>query len=272
MNFVIVSCESVAVHDNPRSASWPATRLSMVYRSWMKIGELFLVAKKKSSAPAAAVPVAAVDGSPADPGVRVEEVTQEIGRYLWEHLHRRKASIFERRWWDDRILSWAMSDESVKIQMFRFVDVLPRLKTHESVARHLQEYFEEVSTHLPGAARLVLDWAEPNTVLGRALAVNARSNASRMAQRFIAGSTVDEVVTAVAKLRKQRFAFTLDLLGEATISTEESDAYQQHYLKLIAGVAEQVNEWPEDCQIDCDQSGPLPRVNVSLKLSARIVL
>lgn len=268
MNFVIVSCESVAVHDNPRSASWPATRLSMVYRSWMKIGELFLVAKKKSSAPAAAVPVAAVDGSPADPGVRVEEVTQEIGRYLWEHLHRRKASIFERRWWDDRILSWAMSDESVKIQMFRFVDVLPRLKTHESVARHLQEYFEEVSTHLPGAARLVLDWAEPNTVLGRALAVNARSNASRMAQRFIAGSTVDEVVAAVAKLRKQRFAFTLDLLGEATISTEESDAYQQHYLKLIAGVAEQVNEWPEDCQIDCDQSGPLPRVNVSLKLSA----
>ena len=234
----------------------------------MKIGELFLVAKKKSSAPAAAVAVAAADGSPADPEVRVEEVTQEIGRYLWEHLHRRKASIFERRWWDDRILSWAMADESVKVQMFRFVDVLPRLRTHESVARHLQEYFEEVSTHLPGAARLVLDWAEPNTVLGRALAVNARANATRMAQRFIAGSTVDEVVMAVSKLRKQRFAFTLDLLGEATISTEESDAYQQHYLKLIAGLADQVNMWPEDSQLDCDQSGPMPRVNVSLKLSA----
>ena len=226
------------------------------------------MAKKKSSASAAAVAVAAVVGSPADPEVRVEEVTQEIGRYLWEHLHRRKASIFERRWWDDRILSWAMADESVKVQMFRFVDVLPRLKTHESVARHLQEYFVEVSKHLPGAARLVLDWAEPNTVLGRALAVNARSNATRMAQRFIAGSTVDEVLTAVAKLRKQRFAFTLDLLGEATISTEESDAYQQHYLKLIAGLAEQVNQWPEDCQFDCDQSGAIPRVNVSLKLSA----
>ncbi|HLQ47042.1 MAG TPA: proline dehydrogenase family protein, partial [Planctomycetaceae bacterium] len=230
-------------------------------RSWRwVIGESWLVAKKKPSAPAAE--------PSADLEARVEEVTQEIGRYLWEHLHRRKASIFERRWWDDRILSWAMTDESVKVQMFRFVDVLPRLRTHEAVARHLQEYFDEVSSRLPGAARLVLDWAEPNTVLGRALAVNARSNATRMAQRFIAGSTVDEVLTAVAKLRKQGFAFTLDLLGEATISAAEAEAYQQHYLRLIEGLTPQVNAWHEDCQIDCDHLGSIPRVNVSLKLSA----
>jgi len=37
----------------------------------------------------------------------------EIGRYLWSHLSRRSPSVFERRWWDDRILSWAMADESV---------------------------------------------------------------------------------------------------------------------------------------------------------------
>lgn len=226
-----------------------------------------LVAKKKPSASKTAKPSAEAD-LPGDPQVRVEEVTQEIGRYLFEHFRRRKASIFEKRWWEDRILSWAMGDEAVKVQMFRFVDVLPRLKTHAAVARHLQEYFEEVSSRLPGAARLVLDWAESNTVLGRALAVNARSNATRMAQRFIAGSTVDEVSTAVGKLRKQGFAFTLDLLGEATISAAESDGYQQQYLNLIGGLAEQANQWPEDCQLDCDHLGTIPRVNVSLKLSA----
>ena len=225
------------------------------------------MAKKKPSASATAKPSAKAEVL-GDLDARVEDVTQEIGRYLFDHLHRRKASIFEKRWWEDRILSWAMGDEAVKVQMFRFVDVLPRLKTHAAVARHLQEYFEEVSTHLPGAARLVLDWAEPNTVLGRALAVNARSNASRMAQRFIAGATVDEVSTAVGKLRKQRFGFTLDLLGEATISEAESDAYQQQYLNLISGLAAQANEWPEDCQLDSDHLGPIPRVNVSLKLSA----
>src|SRR5579872_4179941 len=98
----------------------------------------------------------------------VETLTQEIGRYLWNHLERRSASLFERRWWDDRILSWAMADESVKVQMFRFVDVLPMLKSREAVTQHLQEYFEEVREHLPWAVRLGLDVSQPNSVLGRA--------------------------------------------------------------------------------------------------------
>ncbi|HVV99283.1 MAG TPA: proline dehydrogenase family protein, partial [Planctomycetaceae bacterium] len=198
----------------------------------------------------------------------VEALTQEIGRYCWGHLERRTPSVFERRWWDDRILSWAMADESVKVQMFRFVDVLPMLRTREAITQHLQEYFDEVRTHLPWAARLALDVSQPDSILGRALAVNARTNAQRMAKRFIAGTTVDEVTQAVAKIRKQGFAFTLDLLGEAIISEPEADAYQQAYLRLIEGLAPQVNEWPENVLIDCDQFGPIPRVNVSLKLSA----
>jgi hypothetical protein len=87
----------------------------------------------------------------------VETETQAIGDWLHQHGKRRHPSIFERRWWDDRILSWAMADESVKVQMFRFVDVLPMLKDHQAVSRHLQEYFEEVNDHLPGAVRMVVD-------------------------------------------------------------------------------------------------------------------
>lgn len=200
------------------------------------------------------------------PDVEVE--TQQIGHQIWDRLHRRAPSIFDRRWWEDRILAWAMSDETVKVQMFRFVDVLPMLRTHESVTRHLQEYFEEVDEHLPGAVRLVLEFSQPNSVLGRALAVNARTNARRMAQRFIAGSHVDEVLQTVGRMRKQGFAFTLDLLGEAVISDQEADQYQQSYLNLINGMAPHVNTLPEDTQIDCDHRGPIPRINVSLKLSA----
>ncbi len=198
----------------------------------------------------------------------VEAETQRIGRYLFEHLARRTPSIFERRWWDDRILAWAMTDESVKVQMFRFVDVLPMLRTHESVTRHLQEYFEEVRQHLPWAVRLGLDVSPPNSLLGKALALNARSNARRMAQRFIAGTTLEEVVQSVQKLRRQGFAFTLDLLGEAVISEKEADRYQKAYLEMIKGLAPQVNAWPEIPAIDRDHQGPLPRVNVSLKLSS----
>ncbi|MFG0295339.1 MAG: hypothetical protein ACF8PG_05470, partial [Maioricimonas sp. JB045] len=64
----------------------------------------------------------------------VEAETQRIGRELWAQLGRRRPTVFERRWWLDHILEWAMADESIKVQMFRFVDVLPMLRSHESVA------------------------------------------------------------------------------------------------------------------------------------------
>ena len=73
---------------------------------------------------------------------------------------------------------------------------------------------------------------------------------------------------AVSRLRKQGFAFTLDLLGEATTSERDADAYQHAYLKLIDGLSREVNAWPEAAALDRDHEGPIPRVNVSLKLSA----
>jgi RHH-type proline utilization regulon transcriptional repressor/proline dehydrogenase/delta 1-pyrroline-5-carboxylate dehydrogenase len=181
--------------------------------------------------------------------------------------------MFERRWWDDRILSAAMADESLKVQMFRFVDVLPRLKTHRDVTRHLQEYFLEVKEHLPFAIEMVrfgIEHLSPDSVLSRALAYNARSNATRMARRFIAGTSVSEVLSAITVLRTQGFAFTLDLLGEAVISEAEAEAYQASYLELIDGLAPIVNAWPENAQTDFDHEGAIPRVNVSVKLSALV--
>jgi RHH-type proline utilization regulon transcriptional repressor/proline dehydrogenase/delta 1-pyrroline-5-carboxylate dehydrogenase len=203
-----------------------------------------------------------------DVDAAIEAETQQIGRELFAHLERRSPSIFERRWWDDRILSWAMADESVKVQMFRFVDVLPMLHTHEAVTRHLQEYFDEVRSQLPLAVRLGLEISQPNSVLGKALALNARSNSLRMSQRFIAGAKVEEVLAAVTKLRKQGFAFTLDLLGEATTSERDADAYQRAYLDLIEGMAGEVQSWSEVPRLDRDHEGSIPRVNLSLKLSA----
>ncbi len=116
--------------------------------------------------------------------------------------------------------------------------------------------------------RLGLEISQPNTVLGKALALNARRNAMRMSQRFIAGAKVEEVLQAVSRLRKQGFAFTLDLLGEATTSERDAEAYQHAYLKLIDGMAGEVNIWPEVARLDRDHEGSIPRVNVSLKLSA----
>ena len=199
---------------------------------------------------------------------RVEQRTREIGEQLFERLNHRTPSIFHGRWWEDRLMNWAMDDEAVKVQMFRFVDVLPMLRDHTSIARHLEEYFHDVREHLPWAARIGLDLSTGNSILSRALAYNARTNAARMARRFIAGENVAEVLQSVRQLRKNGYGFTLDLLGEAVISDVEADRYQQSYLDLIDGMSEQVDAWSTVDVIDSDHAGAIPRLNVSIKLSA----
>jgi hypothetical protein len=39
-----------------------------------------------------------------------------------------------------------MRNESFKVQLFRFVDVLPYLTTGESLSRHIKEYFISTKT------------------------------------------------------------------------------------------------------------------------------
>src|SRR5262249_28261656 len=111
-------------------------------------------------------------------------------------------------------------------------------------------------------------WLPRDGFAGRLLARLARTNAERLARRFIAGSNLDEALRAVAGMRRRSLAFTLDLLGEATVTEVEARRYQQAYLDLIAGLSREVNAWPANDRIDRDPLGPLPRVNVSLKLSS----
>jgi RHH-type proline utilization regulon transcriptional repressor/proline dehydrogenase/delta 1-pyrroline-5-carboxylate dehydrogenase len=199
---------------------------------------------------------------------KIEITTREVGRHIFDHLSHRQPSVLERRWWDDRIMAWAMQEESVKVQMFRFIDVLPMLVTSEATIGHLNEYFHEVERHLPRAVRLSLAVATPRSIAGRALAIAARRVAMGHARRFIAGTTTAEVLAAAMRERKLRRAFTFDILGEAVTSEPEADHYLRQYLDLIEQIAPTVNAWPESPQIDRSDLAELPRVNVSVKLSA----
>ena len=199
---------------------------------------------------------------------KIEATTREIGRAIFDRISRRQPSVLQRRWWDDRIMSWAMQDESVKVQMFRFIDALPMLGDTQSTLRHLHEYFHEVDRHLPGAVRLGLAVATPHSLAGRALAIAARRQAMGHARRFIAGTNSTEVLAAAMRERKLRRGFTLDILGEAVTSEVEADRYLQLYLDLLDQIAPTVNAWPEIPQIDRAGISELPRVNVSVKLSA----
>jgi RHH-type proline utilization regulon transcriptional repressor/proline dehydrogenase/delta 1-pyrroline-5-carboxylate dehydrogenase len=198
----------------------------------------------------------------------LERLTRAYGQELFARVDQRGPMLLGPGWWDERMMDWTMEDPAVKVQLFRFIDALPQLGTAPSVARHLREYFEEAYASLPGWARMGLQLLPAHGLPAQMLAGLARTSARRLARRFIAGSNLDEALQAIAELRRRRLAFTVDLLGEATITEKEAEKTQRDLLELVEGLTADVNEWAPVPLIDEDANGPLPRVNVSVKLSS----
>ncbi|HYV34764.1 MAG TPA: L-glutamate gamma-semialdehyde dehydrogenase [Gemmataceae bacterium] len=198
----------------------------------------------------------------------MEKLTKAYGHDLFARIGRGGPVLFSPGWFDERMMEWSMADEAVKVQFFRFVDVLPQLTSPQQICQHLREYFSEAKERLPGWAALGVRWLPREGFLANLLAKVARTNAQRLARRFIAGSNVEEAFQTIAAMRRRKLAFTVDLLGEATITESEADHYQGHYLTLLDGLCNRVNALPGVNQIDADPDGPLPRVNVSIKLSS----
>ena len=195
-----------------------------------------------------------------------EERIRAYGQELFARLDRRGPLVFSSAWLDDLLMQRSMSDPALKLQMFRFIDALPNLRSSGEISQHFKEYMAEAP--LPGWVRRAVRWLPENGSVGRVLTWAADVNAKRMARRFIAGSNVPEALAVIARLRRQSLGFTIDLLGEATITEAEADHYQRQYHELIDGLARQVNTWPAVPLIDRDAFGPIPRVNVSVKLSS----
>ena len=198
----------------------------------------------------------------------IEERTRTLGRDLFMNLGAQRSHVFQRRWWDDRILQWSMRDEQLKVQLFRFVDVLPMLQTNEAVVRHLREYMAPVRDRLPMLARTMLSAADASAAGRSTLARAARLGAMDFARRFIAGTNLGEVIEAASRERREKRGFTLDILGEAVTNDVEAKRYFDAYVSLLEGTAPTVNSWPDVPEVDHGVLGPLPRVNLSIKLSA----
>lgn len=191
-----------------------------------------------------------------------------LAQKVWSSVQRRRPTMLDPRWYEEELLSWAMADESVKVQMFRFVDVLPMLRSPQSINQHLHEYFEDVKARLPWAARLGMNLTESEGVLSRLLSYTARKQSRQMARKFIAGETLQEIQKSVIRSRDSGFACTIDVLGEAVLSDTEAEQYQQQYIELMDHLAPLLKEQVPSTLIDEDDLHSLPRLNLSLKLSA----
>lgn len=189
------------------------------------------------------------------------------GLELWERIGGKTPGLFNRGYWQGRILEWAMKDPSFKIDLFRFVDVLPTLHTTEQISSHMRQYLLKPGRELPAILGAAIKLASGGFASGLA-AKAIRSNVTEMAQRFIAGRDAAEALPVLRDLYKHGFAFTVDLLGESTTSDAEAETYQKRYIDLIDNLVDQVATWPADPVVDRNHLGPIPRTNISIKLSA----
>lgn len=190
---------------------------------------------------------------------------RQQGERIFKAIENDSTSIFNKDWWYGRIMDWSMKNEHFKTQMFRFVDVLPNLSSSGEVARHLKEYFAESGEELPSVFNFGLGIGSLAPGL---LAGAVKKNVTQMAKMFITGESPQDALPVLKKSRKNKLTFTADLLGEATLSEKEALDYQRRYMELIQWLAQDAKNWEHVPQIDEDETGSIPKVNVSVKVTA----
>ncbi|MDP1757724.1 MAG: proline dehydrogenase family protein, partial [Pseudohongiella sp.] len=190
-----------------------------------------------------------------------------IGTHLSTLSAGRAPTIFEGRWWSQGVINLAMKDPAFKVQLFRFIDVLPALASDQAVVTLAEEYFG--ARHGPVFG---LQWgmkALAATTLGAAITGKSiRHQVEQMARTFIAGGSVTEALPVLAGLWKDGRAWSVDLLGEATISNLEADQYRDRCLAALSELRSEAERWPAAPRLERDHLGALPRIQLSLKISA----
>ncbi|MHC4975704.1 MAG: proline dehydrogenase family protein [Planctomycetota bacterium] len=209
----------------------------------------------------------AAPSAPSGPPVELgnEERIRMLGEEMLDLARKHKSGIFSKQFWSDKLMDWSMHDHEFKVQMFRFVDAFPTLRTPEIVHDHLVDYLSQPGVSLPagmgagmkagGAAKGLFT----KTVSGQI---------TSMAHKFIAGTDAADALPQLEKLWKHGIAFSVDLLGEACVSDAEADGYRDKYLDLVENLPETVGSWTSNEMLESDHLGHIPRTNVSVKISS----
>jgi RHH-type proline utilization regulon transcriptional repressor/proline dehydrogenase/delta 1-pyrroline-5-carboxylate dehydrogenase len=198
----------------------------------------------------------------------LESKVQHIGTELLSAARNHKAGLLSKAFWSDKLMDWSMKDEAFKIQLFRFVDTFPMLRTPEQIHEHLVDYLSQPGVTPPPFLAAGLKVGGFGGMAKGLLAKTMSGQITSMAAKFIAGTDAESALPQLKKLWSRGIAFSVDLLGEACVSDEEAAAYQRKYLDLIQNLPHEVNSWGADPVLESDHLGPIPRTNVSIKISS----
>jgi proline dehydrogenase len=167
---------------------------------------------------------------------------------------------------DDRAMELASRDAELRAALFRLVDVTPATRSLDDLARHLTEYLDDVDERPPSldvAMRMA-----GNPPGRRALGAAAAAGVRHMAHRFIVGTTPKDAIPVLRGLWHDGVASSVDLLGEATVTQPEADRYAARSADALDVLASAYARLPDRPHLERDPGGPLPRANLSVKVSA----
>jgi RHH-type transcriptional regulator, proline utilization regulon repressor / proline dehydrogenase / delta 1-pyrroline-5-carboxylate dehydrogenase len=193
------------------------------------------------------------------------------GKEFFRAIQGEKPSLFDKGAWMGKVMDWSMQNEHFKTQIFRFVDVFPSLTTNKLLTDHIREYFGEGKDMPP-----VLSWGAKasgflgsigGAVLNKVISINIQE----MARQFIIGENTREAVKNMERLRKEGYAAVVDVLGEATLTEEEAEAYVNTYLELLDKLKEEQPSWKSlgVNGTDANQDwGHAPKINIAVKPTA----
>jgi RHH-type proline utilization regulon transcriptional repressor/proline dehydrogenase/delta 1-pyrroline-5-carboxylate dehydrogenase len=183
----------------------------------------------------------------------VEADLQRIGRELAASFPARARHPLKAL--DERAMELASRDAELRAALFRLVDVTPACRSLDDLARHLGEYLSQVDgrTQPLDAAMRAADSRAGRKALGAAAAAGVR----HMAHRFIVGESPKAALKALRALHDDGVLTSVDLLGEATVTSAEADRYAARCADALDTLAEAMSSWP---------GRPAP--NLSVKVSA----
>jgi len=198
---------------------------------------------------------------------RFNQRVLQIGREIFEQADAARPRFWQQAWWLEQMTHLVERDEQLKTRAFTFVDCLPSLRSHAEIARHLSEYLDPKSVQLPRVFHAAVGRGPLQELREDLIGWGAGCGATQMAGRFITGYDAPTAIKTIERLRSRGMAFTVDVLGESTTSNAQADRYARVYHDLIDDLTAVSKHWPAIPVIDTDSNGPMPSVNLSIKLT-----
>ena len=194
----------------------------------------------------------------------LEREIREVGTALLERFP--PTARHPLRALDERAIAATTRDRELRAALLRLVDVTPACSSLEELAEHLAGFAAELEEPPPPleAAIRAADSKPGRLALGSAVSAGVR----HMARRFIVGESPADALGELRRLWEAGIGSSLDLLGEATVTSVEADRYATRCEQALATLAAAYAEFPDRPALERDAAGELPRANLSVKVSA----